>query len=116
MMEYGLPNDIKDLITNDVLLLFAENLKRNWCDEISDINNLTAWNFYYHVESTVGWSKCFDEALLQNGDDYTIDRIMGYQKNLDWYEWDIFCNEITQLMIDRGIIIEGREEENYYLD
>lgn len=114
-MEYELPNDIKDLITNDILLLFVENLKRDYYYSISDINNLTAWNFYYHVEYTVGWSKCFDEALLQNADDYAIDRIMKHQKSLDWYDWDIFCNNITQLMIHRGIIIEGSEED-YYKD
>ena len=38
--------------------------------------------------------------------------VMNYVETLDWYDYDIFCDDLVTLMIKCGIIAEGILDED----
>ncbi len=111
-----LPNRKKAILTNEFLTTFKDELinvfSKNGDDR--DLAKETYWSFYSYVEESYG----FDEALKNACKKHNLMKaIYEYNKNMKWYESDIFAGDITLLMVERGIIKEGEiPDSNFELE
>ena len=97
-IEYTIPKDIKNLITDDFLKEFR--------------NQLFRINEYYSLEtfaeegipmntSTSGWFTAFGKACLLTHKEALLD----YWRTLPWYDSDLFDDELANMLIERGFIL-----------
>jgi hypothetical protein len=97
-IEYAIPQDIKNLITDDFLKEFRNQLFR-----IHD---------YYSLEtfaedgipmntSTSGWFAALGKACLLTNKEALLD----YWRTLPWYDSDVFDGELADMLIERGFIL-----------
>ena len=96
-LEYNIPEDIKKLITKEFLIEFRKQLfiinkysLRDFVDEGVCINT-----------STSGWYTSFYNACVNTN----LNKLVEYQKTLDWYDSDIFDSEITNMLADNNLIL-----------
>lgn len=106
-----LSNRKKAILTNEFLTTFKNELinifSKNGDDR--DFSKETYWSFYSWVEESCG----FDEALKNACKKHNLTKaIYEYNKNMEWYESDIFTRNITLLMVERGIIEKGEVSDN----
>jgi len=99
--EYKIPEDIMELITDDFLNKFLDNLKDNFKRWL--MNSQITEDELFYLEGTSGWS----QALKT-----TSEKVFCYWNKLEWYDSDIFDSKITELMVssmNSGLM--GREKE-----
>lgn len=57
-------------------------------------------NFMSHNTGTVEWSNAFRETCEQ----LNIDNLLNYYNSLEWEEFDIFCAELGNLIIEKELV------------
>lgn len=96
-IEYAIPQDIKNLITDDFLKEFRNQLFR--------INNYSLENFAEEGipmnTSTSGWFAALGKACLLTNKEALLD----YWRTLPWYDSDVFDGELADMLIERGFIL-----------
>lgn len=97
-IEYRIPDNIKNLITDDFLKEFRNQLFR-----IHDCYSLDTFaeDGIPINTSTAGWYAAFGKACLLTGKE----KLLDYWRTLQWYDSDIFDGELADILIDRGIIL-----------
>lgn len=110
-----LPNRKKAILTNEFLITFKRELINIFAKndirqdrEPLDYENGTYWSFYQAVESTCGFYEALENACKKHN---ITKAIYEYSKNMNWYESDTFDSNLTELMVKRGIIKEGKIED-----
>ncbi len=96
-IKYTIPQDIKNLITDDFLKEFRNQLFR--------INNYSLDNFAEEGipmnTSTSGWFAALGKACLLTNKEVLLD----YWRTLPWYDSDVFDGELADMLIERGFIL-----------
>lgn len=96
-VEYTIPKDIKNLITDDFLKELRNQLFR--------INSYSLENFAEEGipmnTSTGGWYAAFGKACLLTHKEVLLD----YWRTLSWYDSDVFDDELAEMLIERGFIL-----------
>jgi hypothetical protein len=100
---YKLPNRKSYLMTDS----FLKDLKIE-LDKIFKIENGTYWTHYDQLGGCSG----FDKALKIVCQKYNLSKaIYEYSRHMPWYDYDLFHSEIVELMLRKGIILEGKIED-----
>ncbi|MGL5329953.1 MAG: hypothetical protein ACRDD7_11840 [Peptostreptococcaceae bacterium] len=101
--NYKIPSRISRLMTKEFLHIFKSKL-----DEVFQLEpDATAWSCYYHLESTGGWYDAFNYACDNHPSPHLGVGIKRYYNTLDWYDGDIFDDELAELMVKKGVIKKG---------
>lgn len=103
-----LPNRKKKLLTNEFLITFKDELIKVFSKEYEDLTKETYWSFYAYIEECCG----FDEALKIACKKHNLTKaIYEYGGRMQWYEYDVFTGDLTRLMLEKGIIEEGKIDD-----
>ena len=97
-IEYTIPKDIKDLITDDFLKEFRNQLFR--IHEHYSLETFADFGIPMNT-STSGWFAAFGKACLLTHKEVLFD----YWRTLPWYDSDIFDGELAEMLIDRKLIL-----------
>lgn len=92
-IEYTIPSNIKNLITDDFLNEFLYQLIR--------ITGISSYDFadegIEYLSGTCGWDAAFGKACINTENK----KLFDYRNSLEWYDSDIFDSEIICVLIDR---------------
>lgn len=96
MFKYKIPQGVKAKFTKEFMEDFLKELIRifNLSEPISYSDSLL------YLESTYGWVDAF-RCICQK---YKLENILTYYDNLEWYDSDLFDDEVGSLMIKYGLI------------
>lgn len=97
-IKYTMPEDIKNLITDDFLKEFRNQLFR--IHEYYSLETFAEEGIPMNT-STSGWFAAFGKACLLTNKEVLID----YWRTLPWYDSDIFDGELAEMLIERGFIL-----------
>lgn len=100
---YVLSQEIKDEIDIDFCKTFINELHNIFGFSISEFTN----EFIWYVEETGGWYEAFTTTCRK----LKKDDLMLYYMELAWYDAEMFASEITQILIERNIILADIENE-----
>lgn len=93
--EYTIPQEIKEKFTKEFIADFLNELVIIFDDKpINYIDETFAFT------GTVGWDMAFMIACKKHGSSEVIE----YYHDLEWYESDMFDDELISLMLDYGLI------------
>jgi hypothetical protein len=106
-ITYKIPQKIKDLITTDFLLDLKNNLIEIFNPSQYGDSEVTYANFLVYIQGTYGWSKAFEKSCER----FNLKNIAEYRKTLEWYDLDLFDDEVCLLMIKKRVINEGILED-----
>lgn len=96
-IEYEIPKHIKELITDDFLKEFRNQLFRINKYDLS----LFAEEGIPMNPSTTGWYASFGKACLLTKKEELLD----YYRTLTWYDSDIFDSELAEMLVERKFIL-----------
>lgn len=97
-IEYSIPDKIKNLITDEFLKEFRNQLLR--IHKYWSINTFAEEGIPMNT-STAGWYAAFGKAcMLTNNED-----LFNYWRKLEWYDSDLFDGELAELLIERHFIL-----------
>lgn len=98
-IEYTMPEHIKNLITDDFLKEFRNQLFRihNYYSLDSYADHGISMN-----TSTAGWFAAFGKACLVTHKEEVLD----YWRTLPWYDSDIFDGELADMLVERKFILD----------
>lgn len=96
-VEYTIPSNIKNLITDDFLNEFLYQLIR--------ITGISPYDFVDdgigYLPGTGGWYAAFGKACI----DTNNKKLFDYKNSLEWYDSDIFDSEIIWTLIEKEFIL-----------
>lgn len=96
-VEYTIPENIKELITNDFLREFRNQLFR-----IYDHMSLDTFaESGVTIATTHGWTAAFGKACLLTGNE----KLLNYWRSLSWYDSDHFNGEVYDMLISKGFLL-----------
>ena len=98
-VEYTIPEHIRNLVTDDFLKEFRNQLFR-----IHDYYSLDLYadNGIPMNTSTAGWFAAFGKACLVTHKE----EILDYWRTLPWYDSDIFDGELADMLVERKFILD----------
>ena len=105
-IEYKLPNRIKNLINNNFLQDMNDVIDKSYTYK-------PVAQDYEQIEGTYRWQEAFEYACDNHTYKHMGIGLKRYCKSLKWYDYDLFCDEITQLMIKR---LKIERDEHYWDD
>lgn len=101
-IEYTIPSNIKNLITDDFLNDFLYQLIR--------ITGISPYDFsddgIEYLSGTCGWDAAFGKACI----DTDNKKLFDYRNSLEWYDSDIFDSEIISILIEKKLILGYRAD------
>ena len=97
-IEYTIPKDIKDLITDDFLKEFRNQLFR--IHEYYSLETFAEEGILMDT-STSGWFAAFGKACLLTHKEVLLD----YWRTLPWYDSDIFDGKLAEMLVERGFVL-----------
>ena len=97
-IEYTIPENIKNLITEDFLKEFRNQLFR--IHEHYSLDTFADFGIPMNT-STAGWFAAFGKACLLTNKESLFD----YWRGLPWYDSDIFDGELAEMLIDKKLIL-----------
>lgn len=99
IVQYDIPEKYKTLLTKEILEQFARNLLAVFpqCDD--------AYTLFF-LESTNGWVDAFSRAINVQATNNKYRELLDYYFELEWYDLDMFNDELLDLMIEFGILPE----------
>ena len=109
--NYKCPEWIINKFTKEIMLEFKVKLCDVFSKSLDGSTELT--QFYIDgISSTYGWSDAFKYICNK----FNLQDVLEYQDKLDWYDWDIFVDDINNLLFDFGIVRRVTDEEylEYY--
>ena len=96
-IEYTIPIDIKNLISDGFLNEFLYQLIR--------ITGISPYDFaddgIEYTQGTGGWYAAFGKACI----DTDNKKLFDYRNSLEWYDSDIFDSEIIGVLIEKEFIL-----------
>lgn len=97
IVQYDIPEEYKTLLTKEILEQFARNLLAVFpqCDD--------AYTLFF-LESTKGWVDAFSRAVNVHASNNKYRELLDYYFELEWYDFDMFNDELLDLMIEFGIL------------
>ena len=98
MYNYTMPEDIKNLITDDFLKEFRNQLFR--IHEHYSLDVFAEEGIPINT-STAGWYAAFGKACLLTHKE----GLFNYWRTLPWFDSDIFDGELAGILIERGFIL-----------
>lgn len=98
-VAYTIPEHIRNLVTDDFLKEFRNQLFR-----IHDYYSLDLYadRGIPMNTSTIGWFAAFGKACLVTHKE----EILDYWRTLPWYDSDIFDGELADMLVERKIILD----------
>lgn len=104
MNDYRMPEEIRKEFTREMMSCFLEEL-------IDTFDYMPSKPTYYdhivYIESTYGWHKAFKKMCIS----YGLEDIYSYYNYLEWYDSDMFDGELSDLLLEYGLIEEGEVEQ-----
>ena len=97
-IQYTIPDNIKELITDDFLKEFRNQLFR--IHECYSLETFAEYGIPMNT-STAGWYAAFGKACLLTHKEQLLD----YWNDLPWYDSDIFDGELADILVDRHFIL-----------
>lgn len=101
-IEYTIPSNIKNLITDDFLNEFLYQLIR--------ITGISPYDFadegIEYLLGTCGWDTAFGKACINTENK----KLFDYRNSLEWYDSDIFDSEIIWILIEKKLILGYRAD------
>lgn len=97
IVQYDIPEEYRELITKEVLDQFAANLL-TFFPEADDPYTC------FCLESTGGWVDAFEKAVRVQKPYDKYQKLLDYYFGLEWYDFDMFNDEVLDLMIEFGIL------------
>ncbi|PZT57414.1 hypothetical protein DN757_01795 [Paenibacillus silvae] len=106
--EYQMPDGIRNQLTKGFLELLHLGVS-NWYKNKHDMTDeeFDYMNFYVYTEGNGIWSDSFEEVCSNMNKQWLAE----YFKHLPWYESDLFCGEVGEMMIKLGVIKEGEQRD-----
>ena len=95
MVEYKIPEEIKTRLNKEVMSGFLDNLKR-----IFKLDDNKANEELPYLISSVGWGMAFNNICR----DYLLFDVSDYYLKLDWYDSDLFDDELLELLYEYKLI------------
>ena len=96
MFEYKIPQEIKAEFTKEFMAYFLARLAI-----IFDLDeSMLCSEYLFNLESTNGWEKSFKCACQK----YNLEYVFVYYDQLEWYDSDLFDDELLSLLIDYELI------------
>lgn len=96
-IEYTIPIDIKNLISDGFLNEFLYQLIR--------ITGISPYDFadegIEYLSGTCGWDAAFGKACINTENK----KLFDYRNSLEWYDSDIFDSEIIGVLIEKEFIL-----------
>lgn len=102
-IEYTIPQDIKNLITDDFLKEFRNQLFR--IHEHYSLDTFADFGIPLNT-STSGWFAALGKACLLTNKEAIFD----YWRTLPWYDSDVFDGELADMLVERGFILGDLDE------
>ena len=102
-IEYQIPEDIKNLITDEFLKEFRNQLFR--IHEYYSLESFADFGIPMNT-STNGWYAAFGKACLLTNKEELFD----YWRTLPWYDSDIFNYELTDMLVQRKFILDDSDK------
>lgn len=103
---YEMPQNVKEKITKDFLKVFM--------NELYSMGLLSLGDFYIdslvYSESTSGWDTAFGVACVKTNNK----ELREYADNLPWYEYDLFCEDVGDLILKNKLILKGDLDDVIY--
>lgn len=96
MFEYKIPQEIKAEFTKEFMAYFLARLAITFDLEES----MLCSEYLFNLEGTYGWSKSFKGACQK----YNLEYVFVYYDQLEWYDSDLFDDELGILLVDYGLI------------
>lgn len=97
--DYKIPNEIKNEFAKDNMAYFLKELE----SVFNYGHPLTYWEDTVYMESTGGWYEAFKKMCIN----YGLEDILAYYNNLEWYDSDRFDADLSDLLVEYGLIEEG---------
>ena len=97
-IEYSIPENILELITDDFLKEFRNQLFR--IHEYWSLETFAEYGIPTNT-STGGWYAAFGKACLLT----RSEKLFDYWRTLQWYDSDIFDGELAELLVKRHFIL-----------
>ena len=98
-IEYTMPQNIKNLITDDFLKEFRNQLFR--INKDYSLETFAEYGIPMNT-STSGWFAALGKACLLTHKEELLD----YWRSLPWYDSDVFDGELAEMLIERGFILD----------
>ena len=98
-IAYAIPDNIKNLITDDFLKEFRNQLFR--IHEHYSLDTFADFGIPTNT-STGGWYASFGKACLLTHKEELLD----YWRTLPWYDSDIFDGELANMLVAKGFILD----------
>lgn len=100
---YKIPSKIKELITNNFLEQFIEEMHMITGLAI----DMFGWDHLFNYESTGAWNAAFFSAC----DKTNNYELLTYYRKLGWEDGDLFDDTILDLLEERKMILAGLESD-----
>lgn len=96
MFEYKIPQEIKEKFTKEFMVDFLINLVQvfNLNEPISYDDDIA------YLESSGGWVVAFKNTCRE----HNIKDVLMYYDGLEWYDADLFDNELGNLLVEYELI------------
>lgn len=98
-VAYTIPENIKELITDDFLKEFRNQLFR--IHKHYSLETFADFGIPLNT-STSGWFAAFGKACLLTHKEQLLD----YWRTLPWYDSDIFDGELAEMLVDKKLILD----------
>ena len=96
-IEYEMPKNIKEKITPE----FCKRLLVELCAVFgSDAEHR---EFVESVDVTCGWNSALKATCQKMG----CEDLYAYYDDLEWYDSDLFAEEVTAIIVAQGLLREG---------
>jgi len=104
--EYKMPSEIKSRFTMDMMKYFTYKFTEIF-KHASTSTPLSYYDFVYE-EGTAGWQEAFDAMCRE----YGLDDVAVYVDNLEWYDYDWFCGEFTEMLLRKRLVVDDLGEQD----
>ena len=101
--QYRIPEYIKARLTREFLQVFVDNLMIVFDIDEPDKDGFLTFESISMCESTAGWADTLELTCQYTK---TFD-IYSHYLTLPWYDSDMFDAEVTDMLVDYGIIEGG---------
>lgn len=99
MFNYEVPEGIKNEFTKEVMAYFLEEL----IETFPYIGHTpTMLDDIFNMEGTGGWYESFKKTCIN----YGLEDILHYYNGLEWYDSDMFDDQIGDLFLEYGLVDE----------
>lgn len=102
-VKYEMPSVIKNMLSEKALVTFRDNLSAKF----NIPHKLTYNNDIAYMEGTFGWYDALEDMCEKHG----LNDLLEYYDSLEWYDSDKFDGVISDMLLERGLIEEGEQDE-----